>query len=165
MPFIYLHNKDGGIRGWVIVDYEDFVSLVDYRWSDHKGYAFRSTTKGGRQVGIFMHREIMKPGPGLLVDHINGNTKDNRRANLRICTASQNRCNADRYPSRSGLKGAHYIAKNGRWEARITAYGQCHYLGRHRTKEAAHAAYVEAAKRLHGEFANSGKAATAAAGV
>ncbi|MCA8339501.1 AP2 domain-containing protein [Burkholderia multivorans] len=43
-----------------------------------------------------------------------------------------------------------------RWVARIQHGGKQHYLGMFDTPELAHAAYVAAAKRLHGEFANAG---------
>jgi len=86
------------------------------------------------------------------VDHINGNGLDNRRENLRVANKMQNQYNSARqHNNRLGLKGVH---KNGRrYRAQIRADGVKHNLGYFDTAEEAHAAYCEAAKRLHGEFA------------
>jgi hypothetical protein len=83
------------------------------------------------------------------IDHINGNRADNRAANLREATRSQNMANTPvRRDSRSGVKGVRRH-RAGRWVASI---GGSH-LGVFDTPEAAHAAYCAAAKRRHGEFA------------
>ena len=74
-------------RHVTIVDAADYEWLGRYRWftkggASGKYYAGRSV----RGQIILMHREIMKPPKGMVVDHINGNSLDNRRCNLRICT-------------------------------------------------------------------------------
>jgi hypothetical protein len=83
------------------------------------------------------------------IDHINGIRFDNRIANLREATNSQNKQN--RKPKVAGLKGV-YRQKN-RWRARITINRRCLYLGTFSTPEAASAAYREAAIKHFGEFA------------
>lgn len=75
-----------------IVDADDYEWLSQYKWyagspkSAVKIYA-RRYSPGGI---VLMHREIMKPPKGMVVDHINGNGLDNRRCNLRICTQAEN---------------------------------------------------------------------------
>jgi hypothetical protein len=83
------------------------------------------------------------------VDHMNGNRADNRWANLRLVTRAVNRQNmrAARSDNKAGLIG---VAGNaGKWRAAICAGGKWHWLGNHSTPELAHAAYLEAKRRLH----------------
>ena len=99
---------------------------------------------------------------GFVVDHINGDRLDNRIENLRLATYSQNSANAKRHSrNTSGLKGASRVFKRGkwtgRWQATITYRREQMYLGSFDTKEEAHAAYLEAARRLQGEFAHDGE--------
>ncbi|WP_079742362.1 HNH endonuclease [Pseudomonas aeruginosa] len=92
-----------------------------------------------------------------VVDHINGDPLDNRLLNLRSCTKEQN-CRNRRMNrgNRAGLKGVSAHPNTPRWIARIQHQGKQHYIGTFDTPELAHAAYVAASKRLHGEFANAG---------
>jgi len=74
-----------------IVDAEDYEWLSQYKWQAHRTpsggiYAVHGTSRGQ----VFMHRMIMRPPEGMVVDHINGNGLDNRRCNLRICTPPEN---------------------------------------------------------------------------
>lgn len=98
-----------------------------------------------------------------LVDHINGDRLDNRIENLRIATYSQNSANAKRHSrNTSGLKGASKVLKNGkwtgRWQASITFRRKQTNLDYFDTREETHKAYLEAATKYQGEFANSGSA-------
>lgn len=102
--------------------------------------------------------------PPKLVDHINGDRQDNRIANLRAATYSQNSANAKLHTrNTSGFKGAAKVVRKGkwtdRWQATITVQNKQLNLGSHfRTAEAAHAAYLKAAREHQGEFANGGLA-------
>lgn len=88
-------------------------------------------------------------------DHINGDTLDNRRENLRLATHEQNMRNKKHYSnSKSGLKGATQDKRTGKWVAYIGHEGRVKNLGAYDTPEEAHAAYCGAARVLHGEFAN-----------
>ena len=99
--------------------------------------------------------------PDGLVDHINGNRLDNRIVNLRIATYSQNAANAKRHSrNTSGLKGASYMPKKRKWQASITVQNKQTHLGTFATKDEAHAAYLEAARKHQGEFANDGRTAS-----
>lgn len=89
------------------------------------------------------------------IDHINGIKGDNRVSNLRECSSSQNAQNIGaRANNGSGYKGI-TATPEGRWMARIAANGRRQCLGTFATKEEAHAAYSDAAQRLHGEFARA----------
>lgn len=94
-----------------------------------------------------------EPPPGFSVDHINGDRSDNRIANLRLATDSQQKANARRkVTNTSGFKGVS-PTKSGMWQARIVCNRRAHYLGTFSAPEAAHKAYSDAAHRLFGEFA------------
>lgn len=153
MKLIALHGKDG-IRGFAAVDDEDFDRINQHRWfRDKAGYARRSTHPGSGSE--YMHRVVL---PNVeFVDHINGDKIDNRRQNLRSCTRAQNQMNqrpkGGLRKNKLGLKGV--CRNHGRYMANITANKVQHYLGTFDTPEEAHAAYCEAAKRLHGEFART----------
>ena len=93
--------------------------------------------------------------PSMIMDHINGIRSDNRLANLREVNAFQSTQNRGRKSgSASGFKG---VSRGGgtskKWVARITHNGQDLNLGAFETKEEARSVYIDAAKRLHGEFA------------
>lgn len=91
------------------------------------------------------------------IDHINGDTGDNRAFNLRVTNRYGNNQNTRmKRISRNGLKGVRWHARLGKWSAGIRSNGVRHYLGLYETKEAAHQAYVRAAERLNGEFARAG---------
>lgn len=109
-----------------------------------------------------MHRVIMVPPPSLVIDHINGDTLDNRRANLRICTVGENCRNARKTGSAttSKFKGVWFERPSSEhggkpWRARIVLEGKNIRLGRFDTEAEAAEAYDEAARRLHGEFAKT----------
>ncbi|ABO57506.1 HNH endonuclease [Burkholderia vietnamiensis] len=114
----------------------------------------------GQYGFIGVHRIAMAITTGKwadVVDHINGDPMDNRISNLRACTKAENGRNRRRNKgNRIGLKGVSSHPNTSRWVARIQHGGKQHYLGMFDTPELAHAAYVAAAKRLHGEFANAG---------
>lgn len=86
------------------------------------------------------------------MDHINLNRTDNRLANLRECTPSQSGANRRGW-AKSGYKG---VRKNGqKWAAYVRRDGAKRYLGTYPTPEEAHAAFLEAAVSIHGEYARS----------
>jgi hypothetical protein len=84
--------------------------------------------------------------PGAVqIDHKDQNKANNRIWNLRLCSDVQNRANI------LGMKG--WCKANGRFKARLITQGKAVYLGTYDTPEEAHAAYLEARRRLHGDFA------------
>jgi hypothetical protein len=87
------------------------------------------------------------------IDHIDGNPLNNRWNNLREATPSQNSCNKDGGRGRSlELRGASYDKTKRKWRSYINVRGKRTFLGDFETAEDAHNAYLEAARRLHGEF-------------
>jgi len=93
--------------------------------------------------------------PNNQVDHVNGDPADNRISNLRECRQSQNNANM-RKPThnKSGFKGV-AKAKANKWRAQIQVNRKQIFLGLFITKELAHTAYLDAARRYFGEFARS----------
>ncbi len=99
---------------------------------------------------VYMHRLVCRPDDGELVDHINGDSLDNRRKNLRICTRQQNAFNI-KGRSNQGMKGVTY--SSGRWKAKVSLNGKTIHLGSFGNSKAASLAYDIAALNLFGEFA------------
>lgn len=84
------------------------------------------------------------------LDHINQIKTDNRIANLRVATRSQNEQNKSlRADNTSGYRGVCWSKKECRWKARIQLDGKRQSLGLFDTPEAAYAVYLEAAAKLH----------------
>ena len=144
-------------RRRAVVDPEDYEEQSRHKWYALRGdktsipryYACRK--KNGRRV--FMHREIMNCPPGMEVDHINGDTLDNRRANLRICTHADNLYNRKPRIATSSYKGVcfHKLAK--KWRSQISYKYKKHHIGFFKHQVRAAKAYDDRAKELFGEFA------------
>ena len=121
-----------------------------YRGIRFRGQMFYSH----RLAWLFCHKEW----PSGQIDHKDGDRRNNRMNNLRISTQTQNMGN-QRISKRntSGLKGVSWNRRLKKWAAHIRCGGPetNTYLGLFDTREAAHAAYMEAAHRLFGEFARA----------
>lgn len=150
-------------RGFVaIVDDEDYERVAALKWGALKAcgnreqvYAQNYKRIGSKVVALSMHRFIMGNPLGLIVDHIDRNGLNNTRANLRVCTRSENSRNCKPYrrsKSKSRFKGL-VFHKNGRIEARICSHGVTTHIGSFACEEEAARAYDAAALRIHGEFA------------
>lgn len=97
--------------------------------------------------------------PILDIDHINGIRSDNRWANLRAATRSQNLQNAGiRSDNTSGVKGVCFDKARQKWLAQIAVGGRRMVLGRFVSKDDAARAYSEAASRFFGDFARAAAA-------
>jgi hypothetical protein len=151
---------------FAIVDAADYAMLSKITWQSRWNpstlsyYAQTTLYPGGRkgQHTVQMHRFLLglEPRDGKVVDHRDGNTLDNRRSNLRVATVGQNGKNRElNSNSTSGLKGVSWTPKLGRWKAQIQSNGKGIFLGYFWDKLDAHAAYCEAATRLHGDFART----------
>ena len=142
-------------RGQVaIVDAGDYPSLIRYKWyatkSDPTFYAATNMNKRSTP----MHRAIMEPPMGMVVDHINHNGLDNRRSNLRICTSSQNSRN--RRPDREKqvkYKGVSFHKRDKTFRATIQYQNKALTIGCYQDEIAAAKAYDRKAKELFGEYA------------
>ncbi len=143
-----------------IVDNEDYEELMQYRWhidAHPQGPRVMRTTPvdiHGKQGGVLMHRQIMDAPLGMDVDHHNHDQLDNRRANLRVCTRSQNMANMRKRPGCSSrFKGVYLEKRTGRWVARIRVNLQMIALGTFEQETRAARAYNVAAIEHFGEFA------------
>lgn len=117
----------------------------------NKGYAIHHETDGQRTRVCYMHRVLLQAPADRVVDHINGDKLDNRRANLRLATYSQN--NANRRPfasSRAVYKGLSW--KRGKWQVRIGVDGERIYLGRFADPVQAALMYDAAARHFFPDF-------------
>lgn len=163
---------------FALVDDEDYEELSKYKWyaqydrGPKSFYAARSSNRtNGSQSTIRMHRYIMRlcghDLTGMVIDHINHNTLDNRKENLRVCTQYENCMNKDTNKVKlsansSGYKGVRLNQKKGTrkgapvtytyWESFIHYKGKRIYLGNFKTKEEAHEAYCKACVKYYGEF-------------
>jgi hypothetical protein len=102
---------------------------------------------------LYMTGEWCRP----IVDHRDTDRANNRWDNLRRATKSANAANRVRHRNNStGFKGVSFNRKSGTWRAQICKDGRSRWLGTFPTPQAAHEAYVAAARRLFGEFARAG---------
>lgn len=133
---------------------EDRSLISKYTWTIHKTKWGVYARTGNSKIGtIPMHRMIMGC-PDSFVDHINRNTLDNRRDNLRVVTITQSNINKDKSPkSNTPYKGVSYDKHIGKYRVRVSI-GRKQYFGGYYndTKEAAKK-YNELALKYHGEFA------------
>jgi len=142
----------------ILIDEEDYDKFTKWNWQitkKHGIYLYRVAQRAGYvNNSVYFHKYIMGEPKGVVVDHINGNTLDNRKCNLRICTQAENMRNQKKSTrNTSGYKGVSWSKKDKVWMARIAKNGKQIYIGSYKTPEAAYAAYCKAAKELHGEFA------------
>lgn len=143
-----------------IIDDED-ADLSRIQWGTlgkTRVYARKGVWSNKKVIDFFLHRIIAERvfdriiSKGEEVDHINGDTLDNRRINLRIVTRAQNMWNRKlNKNNKSGYKG---VSKDGNlWRAAIQKNKQRITLGWFKTPKEAHEAYCKAAAELFGEFA------------
>lgn len=115
MPFIELHNKDGEVVDYAHVDYEDVGRVAQRNWSISNGYARCSYRHPDGKVSTLpMARFILglEHGDKRVVDHINHDTLDNRRRNLRIVSNVENARN--RVSKHKKCAGVYLISKGPR---------------------------------------------------
>ena len=137
------------------IDLEDYPLVSQYRWvTNPAGYFL--TSLGSKNEHQFLHRLIINPPDGKLVDHIDGDKSNCRRENLRICTQKENNRNVGLTSNnRSGYKGVHWAADRGKWRSEITVDGKHIRIGSFETAEDAARAYDEYALFYFGEFAKT----------
>lgn len=137
----------------VIVDDKDFKWLNQWKWHYLScGYAARREYPSRKY--IYMHRLILGSKDGEEADHINYETLDNRRENLRIVNRSKNMANTKlRTTNKTGCKGLFWDKDRNKWQVKITVNYKNIHLGRFENKKEAIKAYNQAAIKYFGEFA------------
>lgn len=142
---------------YTIVDNEDYEYLMQWKWhyaSWATGYAKRLFSREGKRVAIPMHRVVMNAPRGMVVDHINGGSLDNRKNNLRVCTIKEN--NRNKKPRKGGTSeyaGVHFHTITNCWRAVIKVDGIKSHLGSYDNEELAARIYEIHAIQRYGEFA------------
>lgn len=149
----------------VLIDDEDYEKVKNFGWYVQKNEDFYSgrfyfnaeIVVNGRRTTTKMHRIIMGcvTGDGTKIDHINGNTLDNRKQNLRFCSGDQNAANK-KLISKNNTSGYKGVAKDGSsWRAQVGVNNKIFFVGLFKTKEDAAKAYDNMAIYFFGPFART----------
>jgi len=151
MKKIALSGKYGNGK-FTMVDDEDAARL------EEMGVSLSLTSRGyvqfyhnGKTWGL--HRFLIQPQKGLVVDHIDRNKLNNCKANLRNCTRSENLANLAPYRGKSRFKGVSFSKTSKKWQAYIGHKGKLLHLGYFEKETDAALAYNEKAKELFGQYA------------
>jgi hypothetical protein len=141
IAFVDLYNKNCEVIAQAIIDTEDIPKIKYTKWKlSGSGYAMNTPKfKGGSK---HMSRVIL--GVDTFVDHINHNTLDNRKKNLRVVSKSQNQMNVN-------YRGVDNRG-DGRWIARIKKNGKMVYLGTYVFEEEAYFARWYAEKLVFKQY-------------
>lgn len=152
MKKVFLSGKMG--RGvYFCVDDEDFERVVKHSWWVDRLGRPQTDIKHKR---VLIGRFIMNPPKNMVVDHIDGDVKNNIKSNLRICTQSNNQRNRTvlNRNSTSGHRGVSWDKFRSKWVAQLSLNYRHIYLGRFDKKEDAVEAVRDAIKEKHGKYAN-----------
>ena len=135
------------------VEAADYERASRYKWCalDGGGKQYACRTERGRT--ILMHRFLLDPPRGMVVDHIDGNGLNNRRGNLRICTQRQNTRNSRPRGQASRYKGVRWDKSRQRWLTAIYDGNRHIHIGRFDDEAEAARAYDRKAVELFGEYA------------
>lgn len=143
-------------KGEALVDNEDYDWLIKFNWSYSQGYVSRGITNNSKRENVLIHRLLMNvTDSNLYVDHINHNTLDNRRSNLRIVTQKQNSQNRKKNNGKNSsiFKGVSISNDGKKWVATTSFNSKQIYIGIFNTEMEAAKAYDKKALELFGEYA------------
>lgn len=140
---------------YAMIDDEDYERVSQYRWfaarNNDKSVFYAGRTIDKKNLG--MHRFVLNVSDRRIkVDHINHNTLDNRKFNLRVCSHAENCSNRKPVKGRLLPKGVIAIGKN-KYKAQIKKAGKDIHLGYFDSPTEAALAYNKKALELFGEFA------------
>ena len=139
---IILYDENGIEKAKALIDLDDVELCKQFKWYLSHNYV---TTQS-----ISLHRMIMDCPNDMVVDHINHNTLDNRKENLRICTNQENLWNSSMYNDNE-YRGT-YKTSNNKYIARIRYNQETIYLGTFDTQEEAFEVYKHKSIELYKEF-------------
>lgn len=148
---IKIYRKTKDIWETVLIDLEDVEKCKKYHWTITDGYACYVYIKNKERVSLKLHKFLINVPEGKVVDHKNGNTLDDRKYNLRICTRIQNSWNRKKNSnSASPFKGVHKKGKS--FEAYISCNKVKMYLGTFGNLDDAIKARKQAELKYFGEY-------------
>lgn len=136
-----------------IFDKQDYPIVKNYNWTVEKLGYVRTNVKN---KNVRLHRLIMRPSKGKVIDHINGDRADCRRSNMRITNNQNNIFNQRlRSTNTSGYKGVFLDKRRNTYYSSITCNGKTCHIGTFRTDQIIEAAkaYNQKAIELFGEYA------------
>ena len=137
----------------VLCDIADWERLKHITWFYDSGYA-KSMIFGKR---VMFHRMVMNAPVEMEVDHINHNTLDNRRENLRVVSHIVNMANRGlQTNNKTGMNGVSFMKSNSRYYAQINVNGKRMYLGCYKTIEEAKEARLKAEKEYKDPYIEQG---------
>lgn len=156
--YIELNSRKYG-RMETVIDVADFDKVNAYSgtWCvrfDPKmnGFYVRmSVNIDGKRTSVLLHRVVLGlTDPKIFADHINHDTLNNTKDNLRAVSGRENSHNrVINSNNKSGFKGVSWYEETGKWVAKIRHRGKVRYLGIFDTPQEAHAAYVHEKVKLH----------------
>jgi hypothetical protein len=141
-----------GRGNFAIVDDEDFDLMSRYVWQ-----AAASGSGSGLVYAVTklrMHRLVVNAPPGFMVDHINGDSLDNRKSNLRICTNAENQQNTPGRGGSSRYKGVSFNTKRQKWYGTFLYNGEYFYCGAFDNEEDCARAVDKKRREVCGNFAS-----------
>jgi hypothetical protein len=148
---LYYRNRE--YKASAFIDLQDVEKCKQHKWYLNTHWTSKYVETLINKKNVTLHRFLLgDPPDGYIYDHIDRNSLNNRRSNLRLATRQQNGCNVAPYKNKSSRYKGVSKQKN-RWKACIRNYGELNYLGLFKTEEEAMIAYNNKAKELHGEFA------------
>lgn len=104
---------------------------------------------------VYLHRLLTNAPVGKVVDHINGDTLDNRLENLRVCSHKENIRNQRSHPDKlQKYRGVDFMKSKNKYRARITCDGKEIHIGLFDTAENAFTEYKKMSKELFKNFSN-----------
>ncbi len=139
----------------VLLNSEDIEKAKQYHWMvrplGRKKEHFYAVANIGKGKQILLHRLILNAAKGQYIDHVNHDTLDNRKQNIRLCTQSENMRNSQR-DTPSGVQGVYWHKINKKWIARIFINNTSIFLGSYVTKDEAIKKRKQAEVDYYGEF-------------
>jgi hypothetical protein len=150
---VFVNKRDGSkVEFYISTDKLDLVKMFPNTWCENgNGYIsgfYPNNRTEGRKEWI-LHIYIVNAPDGKLVDHKDGNRKNNTDNNLRVTDKSGNAQNVNaRATNKSGILGVSYYKNNEKWGAHLQVNGTKHYLGLYETPELAGEAVREARAKL-----------------